>query len=138
MQLHATTYHLQPYFIIFTTNHCLLKFMTMVWLLSYTCFILTSFLDFHPTIGSYVHLVAKLVAIWVTYYDVFIHLMYTKVLWTTLIIYYINFIQSILNIYLTMLWAYCIQKIITLILYVSLKNITYLFRNELIIVVRSC
>jgi len=36
---------------------------------------------------------------------VFIHLlMYIKVLWTTLIIYYIDFIQGILNIFDLFLW----------------------------------
>jgi len=45
----------------------------------------------------------------VTYYGMFIHLMYTRVLWTTLRVYFIDFIQSILNIYLTILWAYWIE-----------------------------
>jgi hypothetical protein len=54
-------------------------------------------------ICCYVRLVAKLVEIWLFIMMCFIHLMYTRVLWTTLKIYYIDFIQGILNIYLTYL-----------------------------------
>jgi hypothetical protein len=52
MQLHATTHHLQLYFIIFITSYNLL-----------------------------------------TYYGVFIHVMYIRVLQTTLRVYYIHFIK---------------------------------------------
>jgi hypothetical protein len=68
MQLNATTYHLQLCFIMFITNHCLLNFTTIFCDYGATiklCIIPygVAYRIFHPRIGSFVHLVAKLIVI---------------------------------------------------------------------------
>jgi hypothetical protein len=61
--------------------------------------ILIKFLDFSFKNRLLCSFSCKIGCNLVTYYGVFIHLMYIRVLWTTIKIYYIDFIQGILNFY---------------------------------------
>ncbi len=105
MWLHATTYNLELYFIIFTTNHHLLNFSNI--LTTIKLHILPywlAFWIFHPIISSYVHLVAKLVTIWLLIRCVYtfnVHRGFVNYIKSMLYRFYSRYIKHLLSLFNT-------------------------------------